>query len=430
MTEPNIAYVVKRYPRLSETFIVNEILEMERKGAHVTIFALKTPDEGRFHEKLSRVQADVVYLPPATPAACIDLIRANLEEFSPVREALGRLFWDALNRDNSAALREFGSALFLALEIRKRGVDHIHAHFGTAPSTVAGLASRISGIPYSFTAHAKDIYHESTDVEQLRVKIDDAAFVVTVCDENRRFLEENFPSSTPIHRIYNGLDLDEFQFHAPGQNGSLQILGVGRLVPKKGFDTLIRSCAILRERGVEYSCRIIGGGLESENLAGLVDELGLGDLVRLDGPRTDREVKRAMKDADLFILPARIADDGNKDALPTVLLEALATGLPSISTDVTGIPEIIGDGAGELVPANDPDEIANRVELLTGSRERLEEIARAGRHRAEDRFDIRKNLVKLYQLFCDSAGRGNRFSRSFAGTGEIHGEADYAPRLS
>ncbi len=430
MTGIHIGYVVKMYPKLSETFIVNEILEMERVGAQVTIFSLRLPNEGRFHRKLAQVAAHVVHLPAASPAACTDLLLAHAPAFRSGRRELGELLWSALESGNHAALREFGNGLFLAKEARNRGIDHLHAHFATVPSTVARIASRLTSIPFSFTAHAKDIYHDSVDRNALQTKIDDAAFVVTVCDANRNYLLESYPSRTTIHRIYNGLDLVVQSFRERNGIGPLKLLGVGRLVAKKGFDTLVDACAVLNSRGVDIECRIIGGGVERDSLDSLVDEHGIRDCVHLLGPQTDREVRMAMDEADIFVLPARIAPDGNRDALPTVLLEALATGLPAVSTDVTGIAEILGEDAGELVPIDDAVALAVCLEALAANPGRRQELALTGRARAESRFDIRKNLSPISRLFQSSAESSKKDVAPTAIQSGATSGIGYAPRLS
>lgn len=406
MSGLHVGYVLKVYPRLSETFVVNEILGLEARGVAVTIFALRVPTEGRFHEKLARVRADVVYLPDRTAADLLGLIAGHRDTLSPVRERLGELLWQEL--DGEPSIRSLGKGLDLALEARRRGVDHLHAHFATSATEVARMASLCSGIPYSFTAHAKDIYHDSADPDTLRRRLADASFAVTVCDSNREHLERLRVGSTPIRRIYNGLDLDEYRPRprpATGATNGLRILGVGRLIPKKGFDVLLEAARLLEERGLAFGCTIIGDGAQRGELAARCHELGLGHRVRFAGALPVEQVREAMVEADVVVLPARIDAEGNRDALPTVLLEAMALERPFVSTPVVGIPEIAGEAeAGILVPPDDATALADALARLAAHPTERDAIGRAGRRRALRLFDVRHSTAELHRLFDRSAG--------------------------
>jgi glycosyltransferase involved in cell wall biosynthesis len=405
MAPLHVGYVLKVYPRLSETFIVNEILELERRGIRVTVFSLRLPKDGRFHEKLARVRADVVYLPEPTPQELFDLIIENRGLFEPIQSRLGAVVWEFVRQGNREGLKLLGKAVSLLLSLRERGVQHLHAHFGTIATDTAMLVSRLSGIPYSFTAHAKDIYQEGVDLALLRQRMENARFVVTVCDANRRHLENLVPTSSPIRRIYNGIDLAEFQPLQGDRNGTFEILAVTRLVPKKGMDTLIRACALLNQGGLDFRCSIVGEGPEREALELLVRESSVADRVSMLGALPDSRVRDAMARADVMALPARIAPDGNRDALPTVLLEALALGLPTVSTPIGGIAEIVDGGSvGELVPPDRPDLLARVLATLAGNPARREWMRRAGIVRARELFDVRKNVGELVKQFERSVG--------------------------
>jgi glycosyltransferase involved in cell wall biosynthesis len=400
----HVGYVLKVYPRHSETFIVNEILELERQGTRVTIFALNPPREGRFHEKLARVRADVHYLPNLTTHELLELLAAKAHELRGIRERLTHAVWQVVESGDLERMKLVAKAVALQLWLRRADVAHLHAHFATSATDVARLAAGFADLPFSFTAHAKDIYCTESAIASLRERMLAARFVVTVCDANRSHLESIAPDAR-VHRIYNGLDLDEFRPSSRTANAVPEILGVGRLVPKKGFDTLLAACATLSGRGVPFRCRIVGAGPEQAALEAMSGSLGLNGRVSLTGPLANERVRDLMSGADVVALPARVAGDGNRDALPTVLLEALALATPVVSTPVTGIPEIVGDGvAGELVPPDSPERLADALQRLLRDPGDRRMRGAAGRERAELLFDGRVNVGRLLQLFQGSAG--------------------------
>lgn len=404
MTPVHVGYVLKVYPRLSETFIVNELLELERQGGRVTVFSLRLPQEGRFHEKLARVAADVVYVPALTTHDLAVFATDNAAELAPARERLGNALWDIMASGDVRRVKYFSQAVALHLEAVRRGVQHLHAHFATSSTAVASLVSEFSGIPFSFTAHAKDIYLDAHDLTLLEDRLRRARFAVTVCDANLRHLRETFGDAGRVERIYNGLDIEEFR--PPGEktpNEVPEILGVGRLVPKKGFDTLLDACAVLARDGFRFRCRIVGDGTERAALEGRIRSLGLAERVQLTGALSNERVHRMISQADVMALPCRVAEDGNRDALPTVLLEALALGTPVVSTPVTGIPEILGGEAGSLVPPDDPDALAGELRRFLGDPALRVRCGEAGRLRAGRLFDIRRNVARLHDLFRESA---------------------------
>ncbi len=408
----HLGYVLKMYPRLSETFIVNEILELERQGARVTVFSLRTPREGRFHEKLARVAADVVYLPDVPPADLLARIAAARDRLDPVRHELGRLLWEEIERTHTPSVKALGKALVLLDEARARGIDHLHAHFATSAADAARACRRLGGPTYSITAHAKDIYLHAHDAGQMQRRLADAAFLVTVCDANVPALEAACAGSVPVHRIYNGLDLSEF---APAggpdrpDDEALRVVGVGRLVPKKGFDDLLRATRHLVNEGLAVRCRIVGDGAERGALESLADELELRGHVDFLGAVPNGRVRDELRAADVMALPCRVADDGNRDALPTVLLEALALGVPFVSTPVTGIPEIAGkEDGGILVPEGRADRLAVELARLAGAPELRAELGRRGRARAERLFDGTANVRALLDRFESVAAQPAR----------------------
>jgi colanic acid/amylovoran biosynthesis glycosyltransferase len=391
---PRVGYVVKRYPRLSETFIVTEMLAHEAAGLQLDIFALRTPVDGRFHEALARVRAHVTYLPYE---------RIRLAEFwAALVDARGEFpnLWSVLDEARPEEAATVYQAVLLAQQVRARNLTHLHAHFGSIATSVARLASRLAGVPYTFTAHAKDIFHESVGEADLRRKLRDAAAVVTVSDFNLAYLRQVYgDDAARVRRIYNGLDLEEFGFTSPIDRLPL-VLAVGRLVEKKGFADLIDACAILAERGCDFNCEIIGDGELAGPLRERIERAGLTDRVHLPGPRPRGQVIERIRQAAMMVVPSVIGADGNRDGLPTVLLEAMALGTPCIATDVTGIPEVVRDEVtGLRVPQHAAAALADRIQRLLGDTSLALKLAANACRLAEQEFDIHRNTAVMRELF-------------------------------
>ena len=400
-SEPRVGYVVKRYPRYSETFIVNEILAHERAGLRIDIFSLRQPNDTHFQDLISRVRASVTYL-PCDGVKALDLWNA-IEEAGHVIPSL----YGELKAAAGAEAIEIFQAAILAREIHVRGLTHVHAHFASTATTVANLAARFAGIPYTFTAHAKDIFHESVRTDSLHRKIGEAKTVVTVSDFNLRFLLSEYASTSGhVERIYNGLDLKQFAF-APPKNRLCRIISVGRLVEKKGFGDLIDACALLRTAGLDFSCVIVGTGPLECELNAQIERLGLGDVVQLSGPRPQNEVMQLVQQSSVFAAPCIVGEDGNRDGLPTVLLEAMALGTPCVATNVTGIPEVIRHNhTGLLIPQRDVMALSNALKRLLASPQLAATLAHRARNLVEREFDIELNAAKQREFF---------FSKSISG---------------
>lgn len=407
-----VGYVVKRYPRFSETFVVNEILAHERAGVEIDVFSLRTPTDAHFQDKLAQVRAAVAYLPEGN---------CRLSDFW---EALGdtqRHFpsvLSALSGVGHATTADLFHAVVLAHHIAQRKIDHLHAHFATSAASVARLASLITGIPYSVTAHAKDIFHEEVDPADLREKIESAAQVVTVSDFNREFLRRQYPEfAGKITRIYNGLDLSEIPYKAPTTRPA-KIVAVGRLVEKKGFADLIDACALLATRGIVFDCEIIGDGELAGDLARRIAQLDLGRRVRLLGPLCRRDVLQSMQSAAVVAAPCIIGEDGNRDGLPTVLLEAMALGTPCVSTDVTGIPELVRhEKTGLIVSEHCPRELSDSIARLLIDASLREVLAAAARQLIERNFNIDRNSTIQRDIFAES--RSQAYSTTLSAAGAI-----------
>ncbi len=404
-----IAYVLKMYPRFSETFIVNEILELERQGLEVRIYALMKPNDGRFHASLARVKASVVYVPEHPLSQMDEVWPAHRALFEADRGRYLAVLRHALSRGHQYAIKRFVQAGVIAAHMRRHPVTAMHAHFASSAARAANFVNRLIGVPYSFTAHAKDIFHEEVEPESLRGKIRGARFVVTVSDFNREYLQQlmpatGAPATGDIRRLYNGVDLTLFRPDPAVVREPGLILSVGRLVEKKGFEVLIEACALLAQRGLPFRCEIIGKGSLEAALNAQIDARGLRERVQLVGPRPQEQVLEAYRRAAVFALPCIIGTDGNRDGLPTVLLEAMAAGLPVVSTDVTGVPEIIDDGeTGRVVAQNDPAALAAALADLLADPAQGVRLAQAARLKAEREFDVRQNVGTLRQWLVEEA---------------------------
>jgi glycosyltransferase involved in cell wall biosynthesis len=397
-----VGYVVKMYPRFSETFILNEILQLEEQGAELRIFSLKYPNDGRFHAELSLVRSPVTYL----PRTLVEQFRlAGAENRSLLRQRplkyVKALVHVVRQRRPIYALKRMMQAARLVVEAEREGIEHLHAHFASSAARVAFYAAMLSDLTFSFTAHAKDIYQEDKDETHLREKLAAARAVVTVSEYNRRHLLGVWPRAR-VERIYNGIDLEKF---VPGRDEHTPpaILNVGRLVEKKGLPDLIEACGILKKRGVPFRCEIVGKGDLESWIRSRVAALGLEDVVFMPGPRPQGEVRGLYRRSDVFVAPCVVARDGNRDGLPTAIIEAMASGLPVVSTPMTGIPEAVVNGeTGVLVPEHAPEALADALQDLLENPEIREKMGQAGRRRAEEMFDVSRNVSRLRRVFSEA----------------------------
>lgn len=413
-----LGYIVKMFPRLSETFILNEILELERQGVEVVIFSLKKPNEGRFHPQLSSLKARVIYLEDLDLKKWHNWISAEWSELSKFKENLFALLGDSLASGASGKVDYIWWSAWIAARANKLGLGRLHAHFASLPSSIAHLAHKISGIPYSFTAHAKDIFVYDMEEHLLREKLSTASFVVTVTNYNKRFLCGAAPEVDPdrIKVIHNGVDLNLFKNDDSIAREKHLILSVGRLVYKKGFHDLLDACAMLKEQNTEFQCLIVGDGPEGERLEQKSLDLKLGNEVQFVGPKNLSEVMELMQKATLFCLPCTTAADKNVDALPTVLLEALASGLPILSTNVSGVPEIVDSGVdGLLVDPDNPIALCEALQKMLASGSLRKEFAARGREKAAEKFDLQKAVAKLIQVHQGAETTGDSTVRMVEG---------------
>ncbi|MCB0994390.1 MAG: glycosyltransferase family 4 protein [Acidimicrobiales bacterium] len=425
-SQRSVAYVLKGYPRLSELFIASEIWRLEQLGVPLRLYVIKPADEDIHHPVVDRIRATPTYLPPTTSLSASTLPRwlaANLGSF---RSALARV----ARRHPRGFLRAAGAAGAQSVRARKgwkprslyvkefllavalvdqlddaADVGHLHAHFAHGCTTVTWLASLITGTSYSFTGHAKDIYRGTLNPAGLLArKLRSARFALTCTGANLDHLHAVAPDAE-VHLAYHGLNADFTRLledaPAPNPPDHLRIVSVGRLVPKKGFDVMIRAVGLLRDRGLQPELVIAGeSGSEAAALTDLVDELGLGDVVRMRGTVTQAELLEEYRRSTLFALACRVDADGDRDGIPNVLVEAMASGLPVVATAVSGIPELIRDGEnGLLVPPEDPDALADAIWRIAKDPATVDRLTARGRSTVATHFDGDRLARRLAELF-------------------------------
>lgn len=398
-TALRVGYVTKMYPRFSETFVVNEVRGLERRGVEIEIFSLRAPVDTRFHASLAAVRAPVHYVPrTARPSDVWRALGAAHALFAPA------LRDGALDELLTADPEDAAQALEVAVAARAAGITHLHAHFGSVATTVARLAARLLGVGYTFTAHAKDIFHEDVDPADLRRKLAGARAVVTVSDHNLAHLRTAFGRAADgVRRVYNGLDLDEHaRSHAPRVPG--RVAAVGRLVEKKGFADLLDALALLVQEGRDVHLDLVGTGPEDAALRERADRLGVVAHVTFHGPLSQDRVRDVVARASVLAAPCVLGADGNRDGLPTVLLEAMAAGTPVVSTPVTGIPEAVRDEeTGLLVPPGDATALAAALGRVLGDAALASRLADGARVLVEAEFDVERTSAALLEVLRAAA---------------------------
>jgi len=391
------AYLLKRFPRLSETFVLNEMLELQRQGVALRIYALTDPLESQVHPEAARLQTDVVYLhdPRRRLRSWFRLLGgALLQALSNPRGGF-RVLWALCSVHRSIpSLRHAIEGLWLARDLRQNGVGHVHAHFIHSPAAVTYLAFLAGGPPFSVTAHAKDLY--TTLPRNLRIRARAARFLITCTRFNAAHLAGVVSARTQV--VYHGTDLQRFspeRSHVEPQ----RILSVGRLVSKKGFKDLVDALALLQRKGLHVRADVYGGGPLRPELEARAHRLGLDGRLTFHGARLQDEILAAYRRATVFVLAPVVTNDGDRDGIPNVLVEAMASGVPVVATKISGIPELITDGIdGLLVNEHDPAALAGAIERVLIDSELAEQLGRAGRRRVEREFDLVANTQRLRAL--------------------------------
>ena len=399
MSDAPIAYLYSRYPVVSQTFCDSEMLAMEAMGRNLVVGSLYPPKDSFRHERLARLRAPVHYPPP--PSVLKALRVAAEKDGSWPAEMIARHDRD-YGTSFQAATRA-RNALWFARLFQRLGVRHVHVHFANRATHTALFIKEISGIPFSFTPHAQDFLVDLGSDALLAELCEAATAIVAVSDFSLGLLKQKCPSAAGrMTRVYNGIELDGFP-SARGSGGGFHIVSIGRLIEFKGFHHLINAIALLHQRGVPATAEIIGEGPWRGELATLITSLGLDGSVRLAGARSQEQIKESLAAADVFCLACTTDAKGATDILPTVITEAMACGLPVVSTRLAGVPEMVVHGeTGLLAEPGDIPGLAAALASLHANPENARLLGSAGRARAEERFSLNVTAPSLSAIW--SAG--------------------------
>jgi len=400
-----VAFVLKGYPRLSETFIAQEIAALERRGLEILIVSLRRPTDARRHPVHDAIRASILYLPEYLLLEPWRVVRAWLRERKNPSYRGTRNLWlrDLLRDPTPSRIRRFGQALVLASEL-PQDIKRLHAHFLHTPASVTRYASLLVGLAWTGSAHAKDIW--TTPEWEKREKLSSCDWLVTCTAANLAHLAALAPAGR-VELVYHGLDLSRFSPEVKGnteKNGKdpanpVIILSVGRLVEKKGIDVLLEALARLPAH-LHWRLVHAGGGPLKDRLERRARVLGIAARVAWRGARTQVELLAEYRAADLFALASRVARDGDRDGLPNVLAEAQSQGLACVATNLSGIPELVEAGrTGLLVAPESPGELAHALEALIVNPARRRSLGEAGRERVTENFGLEANVVRLARKF-------------------------------
>jgi colanic acid/amylovoran biosynthesis glycosyltransferase len=385
-----LAYLFERFPAFTKTFCAREVAELYRQNYRVPVFSLRRPNDER-PVNIPLDEVTIQYLPDS-----------NSPFFKIPTRWAARRFTDHWQKEvDSRDKHRFFEAIYLGNRLKRTGIKHLHVHFAGMAARTAWWLKKLFGIDYSFTGHANDIFVEKPDQRvPLKSLVADARFIVSVSDYGVNYLKSRFPvAANKIYRVYNGINLAQFIPADPGVQ-PVRIISIGRLIPKKGYAELIEACGLLNKQGFDFRCTIIGGGPEHLPLRRLIEARCLDQMIELVGPKSQTEIVESLAQSQIFVFPARRDEAGDQDNLPTVLIEAMASGLPIVASSLAGIPEIITDQInGILVPQRDPEALASAIRnLLLDSKER-QRLGASGLSTARAKFSLPATVQELIGIF-------------------------------
>lgn len=400
-----VAYITSRFPKLTETFVLYEMLALNRQGVRTRIYPLLVEHQNVVHPDVAAIANDIhphPFLSLAILAANGHFLWRRPRAYGSVLVEVLRGTWGSLNFF-VGAIGIFPKAVRIAYEVEAEGIGHVHAHFANHPTVAALIVHRLTGVPFSFTAHGHDIHVER---RMLREKIEAASFAVMISEYNKRLVLDECPGVDPrkLPVLHCGADTGRF---AP-RNGApevnpFSIVCVGSFIEVKGHRFLIDACRLLRERGVPFRCHLIGDGPGRDEIEAQIASAGLADAVALHGALPRPSVARVMSESSVVVQPSVPTRRGSREGIPVSLMEGMACGLPAVASRISGIPELIDDGVnGFLLPPGDSTALADCLERLATDPELRRRMGHSARHKVLAEFDLDANAARLTALIREA----------------------------
>jgi glycosyltransferase involved in cell wall biosynthesis len=404
---PRVAYMMSRFPKLTETFVLDEILELERRGVEVEVFPLWREKAEVIHPEARPVVERARFTKTLDARILVDVARCFASHPWRFVSTLATLIWAnrASPRFLLGALAIFPKSCHFAVRMRSLGVRHLHAHFASHPAAAAFIVGRFSGIPYSFTAHGSDLHREQS---MLREKVAESKFVVAISEYNRRFILDHVGEALAdrIEVVHCGVDPAAYPERVP-ESGPLRIVCTGTLHPVKGQRYLIDACAQLTSEDIDWRCELIGDGEDRKDLEAQAQRLGIADRVVFHGHCRREQVREILSRADVVAAPSVPTRDGRREGIPVALMEAAACGLPLVASRLSGIPELVVEGeTGLLAEPGDVEGLAAALAQLAREPETRARLGAGARKRIEEDFSLSANGLRLRQLMLGDASRG------------------------
>ena len=400
----HVAYVMSRFPKLTETFVLNELLEVQELGVDVSIFPLLREHDTVLHPGAEAMVARARYLPWLAWSFVASHARFLRHRPRAYLSSLAHLVRDNIGKPRflAAGLLLFPKIVHAAALMASQGIDHVHCHFARHPALAGLIISRLTGIPYSFTAHGSDVH---VDRRMLCRKLAEARFAVTISEFNRAVIEGDCGAvpRSKLETLHVGVDTSVFSpgpEEPPASDVDLRIVCVGTLHEVKGQIHLIDACSLLRARGVRVVCRFVGRGPDEPMLRRTIERLGLQEAVTLVGPLARDGIIAELRRADVLVAPSVVSARGQREGIPVVMMEAMSCGLPVVASRLSGIPELVEhERNGLLFTPGRADELADALALLAGDRDVRQRLGNEGRSTIERDFDLQTNVARLVTMF-------------------------------
>lgn len=405
-----VAYIMSRFPKLTETFILYEMIAMQREGVQIETYPL-------LREKAEVVHPDAVPFVEAAhfqPFISLPILRAHLHFLLRKPGSYVGTLWTLLRANWGSprfligAIGIFPKSVYFAHKMKAEQIDHVHAHFASHPAAAGLIIHRLVGIPYSFTAHGSDLHR---DRHMLREKVAEAAFVVAISNYNKELIvsecQGKFRDKVVV--VHCGVDTEVFQDHSEVMahekgNGPFKIVCVGTLHEVKGQAYLIEACANLQKKGLDFVCHFVGGGPDRKSLTSLAEQLGISTRVHFHGQQTQERIAQILQGSDVLVAPSVPTSDGRREGIPVVLIEAMSSGVPVIASNLSGIPElVINEQTGLLAPPRDVAALTKALERYYHDPALRQQLGQSGRRKVTEEFDLYKNAARLIQYIAGEA---------------------------